>query len=135
MEVGVADEVHKRTVRRVINTGGYHYCRLRKKGLLQAADLNIRLDFCKNIRKRKIGQSFWNNHVAIYLDAKQDRARAPSAPEWRNLKKVLKALEDVGELVFKIPPRLPDLNPIKNFFTLVTKTLRKQVIKENIVSL
>ena len=189
---------------------------------MRAADLNARLEFCKNIRKRKLGQSFWNNHVAIYLDAKGfqyktqplDQARAPSAREWRkrneglkfgctakgskegcvnvnfmvgishsskgvvlchhfkkaltadkmvqiietampeafdksidsfgrrvlmdgcprqNSKKVLKALEDVGALVFKIPPRSPDLNPIENFFALVTKTLRKQVIEENIV--
>ena len=180
------------------------------------------LIFAKNIRKRKLGQSFWNNHVAIYLDAKGfqyktqplDQARAPSAREWRkrneglkfgctakgskegcvninfmvgisrskgvvlchhykkaltadkmvqiietamseafdksidlfdrrvlmdgcprqNSKKVLKALEDVGALVFKIPPpRSADLNPIENLFALVTKTLRKQVIEENIV--
>ena len=51
----------------------------------------------------------------------------------QNSKKALKALEDVGALVFKIPPRSPDLNPIENFFALVTKTLRKQVIEENIV--
>ena len=46
----------------------------------------------------------------------------------------MKAVKNVGALVFKIPPRSPDLNPIKNFFALVTKTLRKQVIKENTVS-
>ena len=51
----------------------------------------------------------------------------------QNSKKALKALEDVGALVFKIPPRSPDLNPIENFFVLVTKTFRKQVIKNNIV--
>ena len=38
----------------------------------------------------------------------------------QNSKKALKALKDVGALVFKIPPRLPDLNPTKNFFALVT---------------
>ena len=98
METGVADKVHGRTVRRVLNTAGYHYCRSRKKGLLRAADLNARLDFCKNIRKRKLGQSFWNNHVAIYLDAKGfqyktqplDQARAPSAREWRKRNEGLK---------------------------------------------
>ena len=52
----------------------------------------------------------------------------------QNSKKTLKALEDIGALVFKIPPRSPDLNPIENFFALVTKTLRKQVIEENIVT-
>ena len=51
----------------------------------------------------------------------------------QNSKKALKALEDVGALVFEIPPRSPDLNPIENFFVLVTKTFCKQVIKNNIV--
>ena len=48
-------------------------------------------------------------------------------------KKALNALENVDALVFKIPPRSPDLNPFKNFFALVAKTLRTQVIEENIV--
>ena len=51
----------------------------------------------------------------------------------QNSKEALKALKDVGALVFKIAPRSPDLNPIENLYTLVTKTLRKQIIKENIV--
>ena len=51
----------------------------------------------------------------------------------QNSKKGLKTLEDVGALVSKIPPRSPGLNPIKNFFALVTKTLCKQGIEENIV--
>ena len=62
-----------------------------KKGLLGAAELIATLDFCKIIRKRKLGQNFWSNHVAIYLDAKEFQnniqlfyqARAPSAREWR----------------------------------------------------
>ena len=51
----------------------------------------------------------------------------------QNSKKTLKALEDNGALVFKIPPSWPDLNLIENFFALVTKALRKQVTEENIV--
>ena len=47
-------------------------------------------------------------------------------------KKDLKALEDIGALVVKRPPRSPDLNPTENFVALVTKTLRKLVIEENI---
>ena len=50
----------------------------------------------------------------------------------QNAKKALKALEDVGAFVFKIALRSPDLNPIKKSVALVTKTLRKQVIGENI---
>ena len=94
MEAGVADKVHRCTVKRVLNTAGYHYCRSRKKWLLRAADLNARLDFCKSICKRKLGQIFWNNHVAIYLNTKGfqyktqplDQARARSASEWRTKK-------------------------------------------------
>ena len=52
----------------------------------------------------------------------------------QNSKEALKALEGVGALVFKILPRSPDLNPIENVFALVTKTFRKQVIEENIVT-
>ena len=50
----------------------------------------------------------------------------------QNSKKALKTLEDIGALVFKRPPRSPDLNPIENVFALVTKTLCKLVIEENI---
>ena len=52
MEAGVVDKVHGHRVRRVLNKAGYQFCRSRKKGLLGAADLNARLDFCKNIRNR-----------------------------------------------------------------------------------
>ena len=55
MEAGVADKVNGRTLRGVLNTAGYHYCRSRKKGLSRVADLNARLDFCKNIRKSRGG--------------------------------------------------------------------------------
>ena len=50
----------------------------------------------------------------------------------QNAKKALKALEDFGAFVFKIALRSPDLNPIEKFVALVTKTLCKQVIGENI---
>ena len=44
----------------------------------------------------------------------------------------MKTLEGACALVFKIAPRLADLNPIKNFFALINKTFRKQVIDKNI---
>ena len=37
-------------------------------------------------------------------------------------------------MIFKIPPRSPDLNPIENFFNLVVRKLRKQVLDEQIES-
>ena len=67
MKAGVADKVHGCTSRRVLNTAGYHYCRPRKKGLLRAADLHTRLDIWKDIRKRKLGQRFRNNHIMLYI--------------------------------------------------------------------
>ena len=57
-EPGVADKVYGRTVRRVQNTAGYHYCRSRKKGLLRATDLNARLDFCKKHSQEKTRSKF-----------------------------------------------------------------------------
>lgn len=219
-EAGVCDKVTNRTVRNVMNNEGYHYCRSRKKGLLRREDLKARVGFCKGITKRKLTQNFWNENIAMYLDAKGfqfktrplDQARAPAAREWRkqneglkfgctakgskegavnanfivgichskgvilcdyypnaitadkmvsiiknsmpaafdnsidligrrvlmdgcprqNAKRCLKAFEDIGALVFKIPPRSPDLNPIENFFALVTKQLRSQVIERKI---
>lgn len=49
MEAKIAENVHH-TVRKVLNTANYHYCRSCKKGLLQAADVNVRLEFPKSIR-------------------------------------------------------------------------------------
>ena len=49
IEADVADKVHGRTVRRVLNAAAYHYCKLRKKELLRAANLNAGHGFCRNI--------------------------------------------------------------------------------------
>ena len=35
-------------------------------------------------------------------------------------------------MIFKILPRSPDLNAIENFFNLVVRKLRKQVLEEQI---
>ena len=37
-------------------------------------------------------------------------------------------------MIFKIPSHSPDLNPIENFFSLVVRKLRKQVLEEQIES-
>ena len=70
MGVGLADKVHVQTVRRILNTAGYHSCKSRKKGHLRTTGINAGHDICRNILKRKLCQNIWNNHVAIYLDAK-----------------------------------------------------------------
>ena len=222
LEAGVADKVSNRSVRRVLNANGYRYCRSRKKGLLKPEDLKARISFCKEIRRRKLDQNFWNQQISFYLDGKGfqykrnpfDQARAPTAREWRkpseglklgctakgqkegavncnfmvgisynngvnmceqyfgpitgekmssivvnsfpnafessinpqvkrilmdgcprqNSRKSLNAIEEVGGMVFKIPPRPPDLNPIENFFSMVTKELKKQALEERITN-
>ena len=37
-------------------------------------------------------------------------------------------------MIFKIPSHSPDLKPIENFFSLVVRKLRKQVLEEQIES-
>ena len=88
---GVAGKVSQSTVRRVLNEEGYHYLQSRKKGLLKADNLKKRLEFCRKVKVRKIGQALWSEGVSIYLDGKGfqyktnplDQARAPSSREWR----------------------------------------------------
>ena len=43
-----------------------------------------------------------------------------------------KAIDDVNGKIFRIPARSPDLNPIENFFNLVTQKLHSDAIKKNI---
>ena len=45
-----------------------------------------------------------------------------------------KAFNEIGVMISKIPPRSPDLNPIENFFKLIVRKLRKQVLDEQIES-
>ena len=70
-----------RTVRRVLNQSGFRYLKSRKKGLLNAKDLQRRCFVGKCSEPR----------ISFYLDAKgsqfktnpQDQARAPRACQWR----------------------------------------------------
>ena len=74
-----------------MNEEGYGYLRLQKKGLLSANDMKNRMNFCRKIRKFKLGHDFGNRHISFYLDGKVfeyktypcDQARAPKAREWR----------------------------------------------------
>ena len=222
IESGVGTKVHNKTVRRCMNDAGLFYLQSRKKGLLYKKDLIEREKFCKNIRKKKLGQEFWNTGISFYLDGKgfeykknpQDQARAPTAREWRkkgeglnfgcvakgkkegatnanfmvaisygkgvvlckryegsitgekfsaivrakfpdaferssnprakrllmdgcprqNSKVALKAIHGVQGIVFGIPSRSPDLNPIENFFHLCVKKLKKDANEKNITS-
>ena len=44
----------------------------------------------------------------------------------------LQAMEETGVHFLSIPPRSPDLNPIKNIFHLVRVALRKDALERNI---
>lgn len=43
-----------------------------------------------------------------------------------------KALSDIGALLFKIPPRSPDLNPIENIFGVVSANLERDALTKEI---
>ena len=212
--------VSNRTIRRTLNTAGYHYLQSRKKGLLTENDLRTRMQFCRKVRSRKLYKQFWREGISLYLDGKGfefktnplGQARAPASREWRrrgeglsigcvakgkkegsvnanfmvaisygagavlcsqyfgpitgekfanivrndlpqafasssnprvkrmlmdgcprqNCRVALDTIQNVGGLVFSIPPRSPDINPIENFFHLVSKQLRRQAIQRNI---
>jgi len=44
----------------------------------------------------------------------------------------VRALEEIGALRFKIPPRSPDCNPIENVFSIVVRKLDTQALNERI---
>ena len=49
-----------------------------------------------------------------------------------NSAKARKAITKVGGMIFKIPARSPDLDPIEDFFNIVAKDLKKQAVVNNI---
>ena len=50
----------------------------------------------------------------------------------QNSRTALRAIVRTGGLVFKIPPRSPDLNLIENFFNLVVQKLNNEAIEKDI---
>ena len=50
----------------------------------------------------------------------------------QNSKTALKAIKKHEAQIFTIPTRSPDLNPIKNVFHLVSKSLARQALRKNI---
>ena len=48
------------------------------------------------------------------------------------LKKGRIAIEEVGGVIFKIPSRSPDLNPMENVFKATAKILNREAVVENI---
>lgn len=83
-------QASNRTTRRSLNRQGYKYTNTRRKGILKEEDLKIRLDFCKQIKKLKLGREFWEQGISMYVDGvgfehktnPRDDARCPTAKEW-----------------------------------------------------
>ena len=50
----------------------------------------------------------------------------------QNSKKGRRATEEVGGIIFKIPSRSPDLNPIEKVFNLTAKILTREAVEKNI---
>ena len=50
----------------------------------------------------------------------------------QNSKVAVKAIEDIGGMIFRIPARSPDLNSIENFFNLITRKLQEDAINFDI---
>ena len=50
----------------------------------------------------------------------------------QNSLKEKNAIFDIGALMFSIPPRSPDINPVENFFHLVKKQLDRDTLEQNI---
>ena len=48
----------------------------------------------------------------------------------QNSKKARQALDTVGAIKFRIPPRSPDFNPIENIFNFVKSELRTQAFEK-----
>ena len=64
---GVSADVSDETVRRVLRANGFKYTHSRKKEVLSRRDLEVRLKFAKQVRKR-LNPSVWTTGVLFYLD-------------------------------------------------------------------
>ncbi len=82
LESGVP-QVSNRTFRRYLNVSGYKYLRSRKKGLLTEADLKAQLKYCRNIKKRNLGQVFWNRGISFYLASSAGNSFATSTAKFQ----------------------------------------------------
>jgi hypothetical protein len=59
--------VSNRTVRRYMNTTGYLYLHLRRKGVVTKDDMKIRKKWARNCKK-KLPDNFWREGVSLYYD-------------------------------------------------------------------
>ena len=97
-------------------------------------DVELCEQYPKTIRGKKMADIVENSFPAAFeqsVDPRGKRFLMDGCPR-QNCKLANLAYDKVGGVVFKIPPRSPDLNPIENFFNLVTKSLNGQAISRNI---
>ena len=90
LQAGVT-HVSNCTVIKNLNSSDYKYLQSHKKGLMIHKDTKLCLAYCKDIKKKKLGQDFWCNDIAFYLNGigfefktnPLDQACAPQAREWQ----------------------------------------------------
>lgn len=94
--------------------------------------------FCRQYHDRWNGDSFAKmvreEFPAIYQSTRHIRGKAflQDGCPVQNSAKAKKAIKDIGAEVFSIPPRSPDLNPIENFFNLVSRKLSQDALDNRI---
>ena len=65
---GLSEKIYSnRCVRRSLNRNGYQYRQCRRKGQVTQADMKLRLNFARNVKKN-YPEDFWTNDVCFYLD-------------------------------------------------------------------
>ena len=100
-----------------------------KKRLLLKEDLRKKVKFCWNIEKYKTRKNFWNSEILMYIDGKgfqykQNPLGYPLAnltdgcPR-QNVNLSLRAIKEIGALVFKISPPSLSLNSTENVLNFV----------------
>ena len=78
-----------------------------------------------------IVEEHFPNAFANSIDPVGKRVLMDNCPR-QNCRATMRAYEKVNARVFTIPARSPDLNPIENFFHLVSKQLDQEAIEKNI---
>ena len=91
LEAGLDGVVSIDTMRRCLNSLGYRYKQSRRKGLMSKKDLQLRLEFARNIKKLPNHEKLWTEGMGFYLDCvsfipkfnPKDQARCTKSMAWR----------------------------------------------------
>ena len=57
-EAGLSGKVSNCAIQRILHRAGYYYLKSRKKGLLSFSDFKERVDFCRNVKQKKLHESY-----------------------------------------------------------------------------